>query len=90
MKKISKYLNILAIILVIIFLVMLAIDYFRYDSYSTSFPFYTYIILRGVEFLIPSIILFIISKILKNKKWLFNLLIKGGYKDEWINWNIRY
>ena len=67
MKNMSKYLNILMIILVILFLVMLTIDYFRYDSYSTSFPFYTYIILRGVEFLIPSIILFIISKIINKK-----------------------
>ncbi len=66
--KVSKYLNILATILVIIFLGMLAVDYFRYDSYSTSFPFYTYIILRGIEFLIPSIILFIISNIIKRKK----------------------
>ena len=66
--KMTKYLNILATILVIIFLGMLTIDYFRYDSYSTSFPFYTYIILRGVEFLIPSVILFIISKIIKHKK----------------------
>ena len=68
MKKMSKYLNILAIILVIIFLVILTIDYFMYDSYSTSFPFYTYIILRGVEFIIPSIILIIISRIMKKKE----------------------
>lgn len=67
-KNIYKILYILSIILVICFIIYLIIDYFNYDSIITSAPFYVNIIIRLLEFILPSIILFIIGFILKNKK----------------------
>ncbi len=66
-KKISKFLMVIAIILLIGFVVILGIDYFKYDKIETSSPFYTYIIARSLEFLLPSIVLLITSKIINKK-----------------------
>lgn len=66
MSKNYKLFYLLSIILIIIFLIILLIDYINYDT-STSFPFYATIIFRGLQFLIPSIISFIIGFILNKK-----------------------
>lgn len=69
MKKenIYKFLYVVSIFLIIGFAIRLGVDYFKYDSYSNSAPFYVFIIERVVEFIIPSIIVFIVSKIAKKK-----------------------
>ena len=64
-ENISKFLKILAIILLIGFIVFLIFDYLNYNPNETSFPFYTFIIARSLEFILPSIILFIVAKFLK-------------------------
>ncbi|MDY5992797.1 MAG: hypothetical protein SPJ06_02250 [Bacilli bacterium] len=69
MKKenIYKFLYVVSIFLIIGFAIRLGVDYFKYDSYSNSAPFYVFIIERVVEFIIPSIIVFIVAKIAKKK-----------------------
>ena len=48
------------------FVVFLAIDYYKYDS-TNSAPFYTFIIARALEFLLPSFITFVIGIFCKRK-----------------------
>ncbi len=69
MKKenIYKYLYAVSIFLIIGFAIRLGVDYFKYDLYNNSAPFYVFIIERVVEFIIPSIIVFIVAKIAKKK-----------------------
>ena len=69
MKKenIYKFLYIVSIIFIIGFIMRLGIDYFKYDNMNNSAPFYVFIIVRVVEFIIPSIIVFFIGKAMKKK-----------------------
>ena len=66
-ENIYKFLYVVSIFLIIGFAIRLGVDYFKYDSYSNSAPFYVFIIERVVEFIIPSIIVFIVAKIAKKK-----------------------
>lgn len=65
MKNICKYLYIVCIVLIFGFIVRLGIDYFKYDDINTSAPFYTFIIIRAIEFILPTIILFIVGKVME-------------------------
>ncbi|MCM1399685.1 MAG: hypothetical protein NC225_09430 [Clostridium sp.] len=69
MKKenIYKCLYAVSIFLVIGFAIRLGTDYFKYDNMSNSAPFYAFIIERVIAFLIPSIIVFIVAKVVKKK-----------------------
>lgn len=69
MKKenIYKFLYAVSIFLIIGFAIRLGADYFKYDNINNSAPFYIFIIERIVEFIIPSIIVFIVAKIIKKK-----------------------
>lgn len=69
MKKenIYKILYAISIILIIGFAIILGIDYYKYDNINNSAPFYSFIIVRILEFIVPSIIVFTIGKVLKNK-----------------------
>ncbi len=69
MKKenIYKILYLVSILLIIGFLIRLGVDYFKYDNINNSVPFYMFIIFRVLEFILPSIILFIIGKVIKKK-----------------------
>lgn len=66
-EKIYKFLYGISIFLIIVFVIMLVIDYFYYDIRNNSAPFYAFILVRILEFLIPSILIFIIAKIVKKK-----------------------
>lgn len=68
MKKanIYKFLYCLSIMLIIGFCIMLIADYLNYDN-SNSAPFYAFVIVRCIEFLLTSLTLFIIGKIVKKK-----------------------
>lgn len=68
MKNICKFLYTICTILIIGFIIRITVDYFKYNNVNNSAPFYLYIIIRTIEFIIPSIILFITSKIIKNNK----------------------
>lgn len=69
MKKenIYKFLYTVSIFLIIGFTIRLSVDYFKYDNLNNSAPFYTFIIVRIIEFIIPSIIVFIVGKVMKKK-----------------------
>lgn len=69
MKKenIYKILYAISIILIIGFAIILGIDYYKYDNINNSAPFYSFIIVRILEFIVLSIIVFTIGKVLKNK-----------------------
>lgn len=66
-QDISKFLKVISVILVIGFIVIIFFDYQNYNPNETSFPFYIYIITRILEFILPSIVLFIVSIVLKKK-----------------------
>ena len=65
-KMIGLILLFIALLLILLYLVLLNIDYLHW--YMSSAPFYLNVIVRSVEFLIPSIILIVIGIILLKKK----------------------
>lgn len=69
MKKenIYKFLYLISIFLILVFGIVIGIDYLKYDKISNSAPFYAYVIIRAIEFLIPSAIGFIFAKLIKIK-----------------------
>lgn len=77
-----KFLYAVCIFLIIGFVVRAGVDYFEYDSALNSAPFYFFIIERAVEFILPSIAVFIAGKVMKMKysKWKNINLKKDGQK----------
>lgn len=69
MKKenIYKFLYLISILLIVGAIIRLFVDYIKYDDINNSAPFYILIIERIFEFILPSIILFIVGKIMKKK-----------------------
>lgn len=69
MKKanVHKFLYIVSALLILGFAVHTIVDACRYDSMLTSFPFYTFIIVHAIEYLVPSIIVYIVALIVKKK-----------------------
>jgi len=65
-KIIGLILLFVALLLILLYLVVLNVDYLHW--YMSSAPFYLNIIVRSVEFLIPSLILIVVSIILLKKK----------------------
>lgn len=65
-KVIGLILLFIALILIFLYLVVVNVDYLHWYMYSS--PFYINVIVRSVEFLIPSLILIIISIVLFRKK----------------------
>lgn len=66
-KIIGLILLFIALLLVLLYLVVLNVDYLH--RYMNSAPFYLNVIVRSIEFLIPSIILIVIGILLiKNKR----------------------
>ena len=63
-----KIIYILSLLHVVAFLLILVIDYINYDPVFTSAPFFTYILVRGFEFILPALLLFIVGMVLKSKK----------------------
>ena len=61
-KIIGLILLFIALLLILLFFVVVDIDYLNWYMYSS--PFYINVIIRSVEFLLPSIILIVISVLL--------------------------
>lgn len=68
-KNISKLLFLLSFILVVIFIILIIIDYLNYDFLINSAPFSALILVRLIEFIVPSIIIFGIGVVLKKSKY---------------------
>lgn len=47
------------------FAVHTVIDACRYDRMLTSFPFYAYILVRALEYLVPSLLVLVVALIIK-------------------------
>ena len=62
-----KFLYIISILLVIAFVIRVGADYYKYNTITNSAPFYAFVIARIIEFVIPSIIIFIVAKVVKKK-----------------------
>ena len=69
MKKevIYKILFILSVLLLIAFFIFIVLDYTEYDNLTNSAPFSTYVFVRTLEFILPSILSLVIALILKHK-----------------------
>lgn len=66
MKKIIvKVLYILSLLLVAAFAVVIIIDAISYNSMMTSAPFYVFVLVAAIEFLLPALLVFIVAKIIK-------------------------
>lgn len=63
--NIRKFLLLASIILFVVFLIFIVFDFINYNKIENSAPFYTFLIARTLEFLVPSVVLVIISKIIK-------------------------
>lgn len=66
-KNIHKFLFIISALLILGFAIHTIVDACRYDSMLTSFPFYAFVIVHAVEYLLPSLIVFIAALIVKKK-----------------------
>lgn len=66
-KKIYKYLYLVSILLICVFIILTIVDYYNYNPIFTSAPFYVNILLRAVEFLLPAFVFICISYIYKKK-----------------------
>lgn len=68
-KHIAKALYIVSILLIIVFAILVCVDWIRYDPIQNSAPFYVIVLGRCVEFLPLSAIALIVALILrKNEK----------------------
>lgn len=67
-KNIYKLLYVVSLLLLLGFVIRLSVDYMKYDITMTSAPFYIFIIERTIEFILPSIIIFVIGLIIKKKR----------------------
>lgn len=69
MKKenIYKILYAASVLLIIAFVIISGVDYYLYNTTLNSAPYYVFILARAAEFLIPSIVVFIIGRAVKKK-----------------------
>ena len=69
MKKqnIYKFLYAVSALLILGFAIHTIVDGFRYNSMLTSFPFYAFVLVRAIEYIVPRIIVFIVAIIVKKK-----------------------
>lgn len=66
-KKISTICKVLSVVLIITFIVLSIIDYINYNPIVTSAPYYVNLIINASFLLIPAIIAYIVSIIIKNR-----------------------
>lgn len=60
-----KILYVVSVVLLVVFAIVLGADYSRYRTYSA--PFYVYVISRAVEFVIPSIVVFVVARVMEKR-----------------------
>ena len=65
---ISKLCCISSIILIACFIIKTVIDYGKYSSTLNSAPFYIWILINTVYFILPALIIFIVGFVLKKKR----------------------
>ena len=65
--KIIRIFNLCSIFLILCFFIKTIVEYFQYNDQLNSAPFYLWIIVNAMMFILPAIILFIIRKIMERK-----------------------
>lgn len=71
MKKpnIYKFLYIISALLIVGFAITFGIDAYKYNPPYTGFaPLHAYALVRTIEFIVPSIVVFMIGVVVKNKE----------------------
>lgn len=68
--RIDKFLNVVAVLLILGFVIRLGADYYKYQNTINFVPFYVFIIGRSIVFLLPSIICFIAAAYVKKSNCL--------------------
>lgn len=66
-QNIYKFLYVMSALLVVGFAIRLGVDAYQYDKLLHSAPFYIFVIFRIIEFILPSIIIFVAATIVKKK-----------------------
>lgn len=66
--KISKWCNVISLILIVGFIIKTIFDYGKYSSTLNSAPFYLWILVNALYFLLPALIIFVAGIIKKGKK----------------------
>ena len=56
----------LSVLLIIGFIVNTIVDYYRYNSTLNSAPFYLWIIVNAICFIVPAVIVFVVGLVIKN------------------------
>ena len=67
MKKLMKICYGSSVLLFIGFIINTIMDYIRYNSTLNSAPFYIWVIVNAICFIVPAIILLIIGFVIKNR-----------------------
>jgi hypothetical protein len=69
-KTVCKILYVASALLLLLFLIASCIDAYKYYTgiYFGSAPFYLYLLLRGVQFLAPALVLCIVGLVLNRKR----------------------
>ncbi|MBU5439863.1 hypothetical protein KQI42_17750 [Tissierella sp. MSJ-40] len=69
-NKVVKALRVIGQVFIVLFIALSFFDLYKYNTaykYGSA-PFYLYVLVRAVEFLIPSLICFIIARFFKKEK----------------------
>ena len=66
-KNIYKLFYGAVLLLVIGFCVRVGADFYEYNEMTYSAPFYVFLIVRGLEFLLPGLLLFLAARVVKKK-----------------------
>ena len=64
-KNIYKVFYGFAVLLAVGFCVGSSVDFYQYDEMSNSAPFRLFVAVRGIEFLLPGLILFLAGRAVK-------------------------
>jgi len=67
-SKISKICGIISIILVVLFVIKIILDYVTYKTTLNSAPFYLWIVVDAIYFLLPASVIMIVSIFFSKKK----------------------
>ena len=67
-KRIPIVCNAISLILVLAFAIMVIADYLQYSPVSNSAPFYVWVLVDALFLVLPSIIVFVIGRIVKKKQ----------------------
>ncbi len=66
-ENIYKFWVAVSFILLVVFAIQIGIDYSRYNRALNSAPFSAFLLMRGMEFVLPSLLVFLAGMFCKNK-----------------------